>query len=69
MHSLRFHVTESCLAELQRNKKTKWDRGMEIWGEWDTLSELNVYTTSKLFVMNYQATTDKTKYNDNQNYH
>ena len=67
MHSLRFHVTGSCLVELQRNKK-KWDRRMGIWGEWATMSVWNFNSPSKLFVMHYQAT-DETKYNDNQNYH
>ena len=30
---------------------------------------MKFYSTSKLFVMHYQATTGETKYNDDQNYH
>ena len=58
MHSLKFQVTESCLVELQRNKKRQKDTE-----EWEF--EMNMgyhicmkfYSTSELFVMHYQATT------------
>ena len=58
MHSLKFQVTESCLIELQRNKKEQKDTE-----EWEF--EMNMgyhicmkfYSTSELFVMHYQATT------------
>ena len=69
MHSLRFHVTESCLVELQRNKKDKMRQrnGNLRWMGYHVC--IIFYSTSKLFVMHYQATTDETKYNDDQNYH
>ena len=58
MHSLKFQVTESCLVELQRNKKRQKETE-----EWEF--EMNMgyhicmkfYSTSELFVMHYQATT------------
>ena len=58
MHSLKFQVTESCLIELQRNKKEQKETE-----EWEF--EMNMgyhicmrfYSTSELFVMHYQATT------------
>ena len=58
MHSLKFQVTESCLVELQRNKKRQKDTE-----EWEF--EMNMgyhifmkfYSTSELFVMHYQAIT------------
>ena len=57
MHSLKFQVIESCLIELQRNKKEQKDTE-----EWEF--EMNMgyhmcmkfYSTSELFVMHYQAT-------------
>ena len=45
---------------------------MGIWDEWATLADcIQFYSYSKLFVLHYQATTDETKYNDDddENYH
>ena len=70
MHTLRFHVTESSLAELQRNRKDKMRQrnGNLRWMGYP--DGIKFYSSSELFVLHYKATTDETKYNDDdEKYH
>ena len=56
------------LLSCKEIETTKWDRGMNFrWMGYHVWIIFN--TTSKLFVMHYHATTDETKYSDDQNYH
>ena len=56
----------SCWAAKKQKEKMRQKNGDLTWMGYHVC--LKFCSPSKLFVMHYQATTDETKYNDNQNY-